>query len=113
MLALFMVIAVIAGFAVSNLGFPGRFDSAVARMGTAMGAEPEVLRKGCHSAPVLYSVPPDPEKCRLGAPKVAPDGLLIGDSYANHFTGMVDVMAAVGGFAIVDYTMDNCLPMLG
>lgn len=106
-------VGIFAGFAVSNLGFPGRFDSAVARMETALDAKPEVLRKGCHSAPILYSVPPDSEKCRLGVPKASPDGLLIGDSYANHFTGMVDVMAAVDGLAVMDYTMDNCPPLIG
>lgn len=106
-------VGVFALLAISNHGLPGRFDGAVARMEIALGAKPEVLRKGCHSAPVLYSVAPDPAGCRLGAPKAAPDGLLIGDSYANHFTGMVDVMAAADGLAVMDYTMDNCPPLLG
>lgn len=82
-------------------------------MEIALGAKPDVLRQGCHSPPILYFVPPDPKGCHLGVLKTAPDGLLIGDSYANHFTGMVDVMAAAEGLAIMDYTMDNCPPIQG
>lgn len=42
-----------------------------------------------------------------------PDGILIGDSYANHFTGMIDVMAKDAGLAFMDYTMDACPPIRG
>jgi hypothetical protein len=45
--------------------------------------------------------------------KPTPDGLLVGDSYANHFTGMIDVMAKAAGISFLDYTMDGCPPLLG
>jgi len=94
-------------------GFPERFDGAVARMEVALNAQPELLRRTCHSAPALYFMQPNPNECHLGATKLHLDGLLIGDSYANHFTGMVDVMAKADSISIMDYTMSSCPPLLG
>ncbi|MDF2490926.1 MAG: acetyltransferase, partial [Pseudomonas sp.] len=41
------------------------------------------------------------------------DGILVGDSFANHFTGMVDILARPDGISLMDYTIDYCLPVLG
>lgn len=94
-------------------GFPQRYDPSVARFELALESKPEVLRSGCHVPTALYKTPPNPDKCRLGAAKADIDGVLIGDSYANHFTGMVDILARVGGISLMDYTMDACPPIRG
>lgn len=76
-------------------GFPQRFDAKVATLEAMASAKPEELRAGCHVPAALYWMPPDP-KCVLGARAAGAarvDGILLGDSFANHFTGMVDVLA--------------------
>lgn len=93
-------------------GFPARFDSAVASFERVLDSRPEILRARCHVPTARYATPPDAE-CRLGVAKSNPDGLLVGDSYANHFTGMIDVMAQAAGISFLDYTMDGCPPLLG
>lgn len=108
-MALFAVVAITA----SAKGFPERFDPRVAAFERGLDAKPEILRAGCHVPTGMYDVLPDPQKCRLGADKGGVDAILIGDSYANHFTGMVDVMAKAAGVSVMDYTMDGCPPMLG
>jgi len=95
-----------------NDGFPARFDPQVAKLERALLARPEEARRGCHVPTALYKTPPSPD-CRLGAQKAAADGILIGDSYANHFTGMLDEMAKAGGLSIMDYTMNDCPPIAG
>jgi peptidoglycan/LPS O-acetylase OafA/YrhL len=94
-------------------GFPSRFDPRVAEYERVLEARPDLLRRGCHVPSSQYDTAPDPDKCRLGSEKAGLDGVLIGDSYANHFTGMVDVMAKVEGVSIMDHTMDSCPPILG
>lgn len=93
-------------------GFPQRFASRVAELEQALESKPNVLRSGCHVPTALYSTLPN-SKCRLGSDKSEIDGILIGDSFANHFTGMLDVIAKAENISIMDYTMDGCPPILG
>jgi peptidoglycan/LPS O-acetylase OafA/YrhL len=104
-------------------GFPQRFGAEaqqVAAFEAMVFSRPDELRAGCHVPTAAYLTPPDPVSCRLGAIGVdstsakgsAVDGLLIGDSYANHFTGMIDILARADGVTINDYTMDGCPPIL-
>jgi hypothetical protein len=92
-------------------GFPNRFDLRVAELEKELESKPDILRIGCHVPTALYDTPPN-AKCRLGMVKPELDGIIIGDSYANHFTGMIDVMAKAEGISIMDYTMDGCPPIL-
>jgi hypothetical protein len=48
-----------------------------------------------------------------GVKKEGLDGIMIGDSFANHFTGMVDLQAKPNNLSIMDYTMNSCPPILG
>lgn len=96
----------------SNAGLPNRFDKEVPRLEASLEFRPNVLRKGCHVPTALYDTPPS-ENCRIGAQKTTIDGFLIGDSFANHFTGMLDVIATDKGVTLMDYTMDACPPLLG
>ncbi len=103
----------IAAAIIFNKGFPERFDPRVAEFEAVLTVKPDLLRSGCHVPSALYSTPPDADKCRLGADKPELDGILIGDSIANHFTGMLDVMAKAGHLTLMDFTMDGCVPILG
>jgi peptidoglycan/LPS O-acetylase OafA/YrhL len=104
-------VLLVAGVTVQQAGFPARFDSQVSAFEKDMATKPNILRKGCHVPNALYATPPSP-RCRLGATRPVPDAILIGDSFANHFTGMIDVMARAQGLAVLDYTMDGCPPLL-
>lgn len=101
------------GFAmVYTSGLPKRFSPRVAEFEKAIETKPDVLRNGCHVPTAMYGTPPN-DKCRLGIKKVELDGVLIGDSFANHFSGMIDLMAKAEGKSFMDYTMDGCPPILG
>lgn len=93
-------------------GLPSRFDERVAKFEMALMQRPEQLRAGCHVPSALYAQLPDPSNCLLGNVVESPVGVLWGDSYANHFSGMVDVMARQQGVSLMDYTMDACPPLL-
>jgi len=93
-------------------GISIRFDSRVVDFEKVIEAKPEVLRSGCHVPTAMYSTPPN-NSCRLGIDKTGIDGILVGDSFANHFSGLVDVMAKAEGRAFMDYTMDGCPPIFG
>jgi peptidoglycan/LPS O-acetylase OafA/YrhL len=93
-------------------GFPGRFSPEVVKLEAAQQAKPNELRAGCHVPTALYEMPLL-DRCKLGADKFIPDGILLGDSFANHFTGMIDVIAKHDDLAFVDYTMDGCPPIAG
>jgi peptidoglycan/LPS O-acetylase OafA/YrhL len=93
-------------------GIPQRFGARVVALERAVQTKPDEIRSLCHVPGALYRTPPNPS-CKLGMDKPAPDGLLIGDSFANHFTGMLDVLAKASGLQILDYTMSACPPVLG
>jgi peptidoglycan/LPS O-acetylase OafA/YrhL len=93
-------------------GLPDRFDPRVSSYEAIISTAPDVLRDGCHVPTIFYRNEPN-AKCRLGENSKPPDGIMIGDSYANHFTGMIDVLAKRDGVAIMDYTMAGCLPIQG
>ncbi|WP_434577658.1 acyltransferase [Pseudomonas sp. Z5-35] len=93
-------------------GFPQRFVPQVRTLEAMSLAEPNKLRHGCHMPNARYSAEPDP-RCLLGARKARIDGVMVGDSFANHFTGMVDVLAEPNGIALMDYTLDACPPIFG
>jgi len=107
-----VALVTIDGAIIYSSGFPHRFDPRVAEFDQMLEAKPEDLRRGCDVPPVMYDTLPS-AKCRLGEKKAQLDGILIGDSFANHFTGMVDVMGKAKGLSLMDYTMQGCPPILG
>jgi peptidoglycan/LPS O-acetylase OafA/YrhL len=93
-------------------GIPGRFDPRVPEYERIITTAPNELRSSCHSPTFYYDRKPTPS-CVLGVKGRAPEILLIGDSFANHFTGMVDILAQNDRVTVTDYTMDGCLPVKG
>jgi len=101
----------LSAFAViASGGLPNRFDPRVVEYEKIMAVAPEQLHEQCHSSTFFYQRQPNPT-CLLGASARPADLLLIGDSYANHFTGMVDVLAKRDGLSVLHYTMDGCPPI--
>lgn len=93
-------------------GLPQRFPAQLVAMEAAQATQPNVLRARCHVPTLLYDTPPD-VSCVLGTAGQPASGLLIGDSFANHFSAMVDELARASGVALQDYTMNACLPLAG
>lgn len=107
-----LCLMLLAGMTQAFHGFPQRFNPTVERLEAMTQDKPAEIRRGCHVANALYGTEPNAD-CRLGAPKAAIDGILVGDSFANHFSGMVDILARPDNIALMDYTVDYCLPVLG
>jgi peptidoglycan/LPS O-acetylase OafA/YrhL len=106
-----LALLVASAAVIQHGGYPQRFGTAVAHAEAAVSTQPNKLRPLCHVASLYSNTPLNPA-CRLGdTSKAAVDGLLIGDSYANHFTGMLDVLAQSAGLSFADYTLDACLPL--
>ncbi len=108
-----LLLACFTVISVQTNGFAARFDTQVSDMEQVSQAKPEILRAGCHVPTALFETQPDTKNCRLGNKANIPEGILIGDSFANHFSGMVDEMANVENATYFDYTMDGCPAILG
>ncbi|MFL6633655.1 MAG: acyltransferase family protein [Massilia sp.] len=108
----FTTIALASFIVIQSKGFPERFDPRVADYERIINTAPEKLYEQCHSSTFFYRREPN-ASCILGNPARSPELFLIGDSFANHFSGMVDVLAKQDGFTVMHYTMDGCLPVKG
>lgn len=89
-------------FAQASKGWPQRFDESYNLKSTAILSYSQKIRGRCNEGNIEDPLPPD--KCILGLNKPGVDILLIGDSYANHYTGMIDVMAQDAGLRAYDIT---------
>ena len=105
-------LAAVAALSLQFNGFPQRFGPGVSALEAMTLSKPSEIRSGCHVPNALYNTAPN-DNCRLGAKKDGVDGIMIGDSFANHFTGMVDILARPNDIALMDYTMDSCPPIIG
>lgn len=100
-----VLFAAIAIVAVKNNGFPDRFDEALNVRAEAVMAYADTARGRCNEGWVSAPLPED--DCILGVDEGAVDILLVGDSHANHFSGMVDVLANNAGLRGYDVTQNN------
>ncbi|MDB5243536.1 MAG: acetyltransferase [Spirosoma sp.] len=108
----FFVLALLSFAVIGNGGLPSRFDPRVVEYEKIIGTAPEKLYEKCHSSTFFYQREPHPS-CLLGSASKPVDSIFIGDSYANHFTGMVDLLAKQDDLTVMHYTMDGCLPVKG
>ncbi|RJG17425.1 acyltransferase [Alcanivorax profundi] len=90
---------------ISKEGFPGRFPEDLNRRAEAVMSHADAARGRCNEGPV--SSPLAEEDCVLGIKKSDVDILLVGDSHANHFSGMIDVLARDVGLRGYDVTQSN------
>ncbi|WP_165743743.1 acyltransferase family protein [Pseudoalteromonas sp. Z9A6] len=90
-----------------NRGFPARFSTEIAVMNEAINSFPNKERGRCNEGPVVKPLSDD--DCILGIAKPIVDFLLIGDSHANHFTGMIDEMAKDANLRGYDITQSQTI----
>ncbi|MEZ8582879.1 acyltransferase family protein [Vibrio splendidus] len=91
-----------------NHGYPARFSTEIVIMNEAINSFPHKERGRCNEGPV--SEPLSESDCILGiAANSKVDVLLIGDSHANHFTGMIDEMAKNANVRGYDITQSQSI----
>lgn len=95
---------------ISFNGFPVRYGQDVYEMEVAVSSKPSELRQGCHSPSRNSEALPN-ESCQLGDTSSFRHALLIGDSHSNHLTGFMDEIGKMNDLKIMDYTLDECLPV--
>lgn len=86
-------------------GMPDRFDDILNKKSAAVLSYADDRRGRCNEGSVKSPLGED--ECVLGVGKAGVDILLVGDSHANHFSGMVDVMAKNAGLRGYDVTQSN------
>jgi peptidoglycan/LPS O-acetylase OafA/YrhL len=86
-------------------GMPDRFDDVLNKKSAAVLSYAYDRRGGCNEGSVKS--PLGEGDCILGVSKAGVDILLVGDSHANHFSGMVDVMAKSADLRGYDVTQSN------
>jgi peptidoglycan/LPS O-acetylase OafA/YrhL len=92
-------------------GMPERFDEELNRKSAAVLTYAYEVRGRCNEGPVKSPLGPD--KCVLGIEKRGVDILLVGDSHANHFSGMISVLADDAGLRGYDVTQSNTAFLVG
>lgn len=92
-------------------GIPDRFDQELNRKSAAVLTYADEERGRCNEGPVKSPVGPD--ECLLGIEKPSIDILLVGDSHANHFSGMISVLADDAGLRGYDVTQSNTAFLVG
>jgi peptidoglycan/LPS O-acetylase OafA/YrhL len=97
----------ITQFAEIERGWPSRFDESLNVRSEAILSYSNKIRGRCNEGNVTNPFPP--EDCVLGVNKPGVDILLIGDSHANHYTGMIDVMAKDAGLRGYDITQSQTI----
>mgnify|MGYP005994676773 CR=1 FL=1 len=98
MLPAFISLTVIYGAIDGMNGFPHRFNE-LEEFNKSTNF-PSTVRKKCHDADLLGNI----EQCWLGIQKEKIDGMLIGDSFANHSASFIHVLAKDAGLLIHDST---------
>lgn len=90
-------------------GLPQRFDAQLNAMSAAINSKSQDIRLKCHGDGNYAATPDTAENCVLGVSNRPVDFLLIGDSHANHFAGMFDVMARDAGLRGYDITQNSTI----
>lgn len=103
--------AALAVLAMQGQGWPGRFTPEVNLRSAALHTRADKIRRNCFEGDP--AAPGGAERCVLGKNKPGVDILLIGDSHANHFSGMIDVMARDAGLRGYDITQSNTIYLPG
>ena len=92
---------------ISMDGMPTRFSDEVNRKSAAILSYTNTARGRCNEGNVIHPLAAD--KCILGIKDRPVDFLVIGDSHANHFTGMLDFMAKAAGIRGYDITQSQTI----
>src|SRR5690606_36940029 len=88
-------------------GWASRFPESVNIKSAALNSMSYKVRGRCNEGNVSHPLPED--DCILGVDNRPADFLLVGDSHANHFTGMLDILAKNAGVRGYDITQSNTI----
>lgn len=88
-----------------NVGYPSRVDGISPELDKSNW--PNEVRSECMGKLKVGNV----NECFLGVKKQKPDGIMIGDSFGNSYTGFIDVLAKDAGLMIHD-TMNSSTPSI-
>ena len=102
-----VIVTILFGLVQSSRGFPARFDRSVLSVEAAFQSHPNKIRSNCFGDNL------DPSLCLLGVRKEKVDVLLVGDSFANHFSGSLDVWLTEANLRGADLTRSNALFLPG
>ena len=102
------VFCVFAAWVMHQDGLPQRFKPDLLHRADALQTFAHEIREDCHNT-VPSKKLPKADDCILGADKPNIDFLLIGDSHANHFSGMLDEWASDANLRGYDITQDTTL----
>ncbi|KZZ55230.1 acyltransferase family protein, partial [Oleiphilus sp. HI0123] len=111
-----VIISILVTIGIWNKGFPSRFEPAVLKMESALNSHPDIARAGCHS-PLRYSSRLPQANCVEGDDDLksldleSAEVIIIGDSHANHFVPFMQKIAFDADKSILDYTLDQCIPV--
>lgn len=86
-------------------GLPSRFPPSLLNMTKIIGSNPHEIRGACNNGEILNFAPPN--DCVLGVKKEKIDVLLVGDSHANSFSGMLDQFLLDASYRGYDITRDG------
>lgn len=107
-----VIVTTAAASVIQHKGFPQRFSPEVNQQIAALQSFAHRIRINCHGYPNAEELP-SIKRCILGEHKAEIDFLLIGDSHANHFTGMLDVWAKDAHLRGYDVTQDTTVYLPG
>lgn len=103
-----LIVSGAAASVIQYKGLPQRFSPEVNQQVAALQSFAHSIRINCHNYPSPEQFP-STKSCILGKHKAEIDFLLIGDSHANHFTGMLDVWAKDAHLRGYDVTQDTTI----
>ncbi len=96
-----------SSIAQANQGWPSRFQESLNIKSAALKSWTHKMRGRCNEGPPNNPLPED--SCVLGLKDRPVDFLLIGDSHANHFTSMINIMAKDAGLRGYDITQSQTI----
>lgn len=103
-----LLFCLLALWIIQAQGWPSRFKPQVLQQVAALQSFSHDIRAKCHNAPKPSQLP-KADDCVLGVAERPVDFLVIGDSHANHFTGMLNQWALHAGLRGYDITQDTTL----
>lgn len=96
-------------FVKDNSGFPQRFNQELVTIYQQLQQYGSKRRPLCISRPDV----PFETQCLIGTEHAAKKGLLIGDSFSNHYWGLVDTLGKSAGVSITALGTSSCITLPG
>lgn len=92
-----------------NQGFPQRFDAELVQIYHHLDEYASDKRPQCISNKLTDA----DTRCQIGASKASQKGLMIGDSFANHYWGFIDTLATAANLSVVTQGVSSCITLPG